>query len=113
MLDNAWSALGGRRRSLARQVYARDRTTPDYVCPGAPGRPCGQPIDWELAWPDPMSKSVDHVDERQDGGSLTSLDNLWSAHLGCNASKGASRRWEREREATRPRSVIAVDASTL
>ncbi|MDG4784341.1 HNH endonuclease [Micromonospora sp. WMMD1102] len=107
-MSEAWRALGGRRRTLARQVYARDRATPGYLCH------CGRPIDWTLAWPDPMSKSVDHVHETQDGGALTSLDNLATAHLGCNSSKGAQRRREREREQRAAQAVvIAIDPRTI
>jgi 5-methylcytosine-specific restriction endonuclease McrA len=108
-MADAWVALGRRRIALARAVYARDQATPGYVCPGAPGRPCGRPIDWSLRFPDPMSRSCDHTHELQDGGSLTDLDNLWTAHLRCNASKGARRQHERRREAQ----IIAIDPATL
>lgn len=121
-MSHAWRALGGRRRTLARQVYARDRATPGYTCPGSRGRPCGQPIDWTLPYKNPdtgqvnrWSKSVDHVHETQDGGPLTDLDNLTTVHLRCNSSKGAERRHERER-AQRPAPVtayIAVDPSSV
>jgi 5-methylcytosine-specific restriction endonuclease McrA len=107
-VSQAWRDLGGRRRTIARQVYARDKATPGYVCH------CGRPIDWMLAWPEPMSRSVDHAHETQDGGPLTDMDNLVTAHLGCNASKGAARRHERAREA-RPSitSTIIIDPATL
>lgn len=60
-----------------------------------------------------MSRSMDHVHELQDGGSLADLDNLMSVHLGCNASKGASRRHERKREAKRAIATISVDPLTI
>jgi 5-methylcytosine-specific restriction endonuclease McrA len=108
MSDQRWRNLGGRRRTLARQVYARDRATPGYTCR------CGQPIDWDLEWPHPQSRSVDHEQELQDGGSLTDLDNLWSAHLGCNSSKGAARRHARVRQdRARTVSTISIDPRTL
>lgn len=114
---STWSASHRKRMNLARQVYARDRNTPGYLCPGSPTRPCAQPIDWDLPYKDPdtgrvntMSKSVDHAQERQDGGEVWDLDNCWTAHLGCNSSKGASRRWER----TRPDdTVIHIDPLTV
>lgn len=116
-MSHAWRTLGGRRRTLARQVYARDRAEHDYRCPR-----CGQPIDWALPYRDPdtgavdpRSKSVDHVHETQDGGALTDLDNLASVHLTCNSSKGAERRHERER-AQRSRqatAIIAVDPHSV
>lgn len=115
-MSDAWRNLGGRRRTLARLVYQRDRADPDYVCPV-----CAHPIDWALPYRDDrgmvntQSKSVDHDQELQDGGAMLDPDNCWSTHLGCNASKGASRRHERERE-QRPRPVtvtIAVDPHTV
>ena len=113
-MSEAWRALGSRRRTLARMVYARDRSDPGYVCPR-----CGLPIDWTLPYRDAdgqivtASRSVDHVHETQDGGPLTDLDNLASVHLGCNSSKGAERRHEREREARPSGGVIIVDPATL
>lgn len=120
-MADAWAALGRKRRTLAQQVYQRDSTTPGYCCPGAPTKPCGLPIDWALPYRDPytgvvntMSKSVDHVVERQDGGASLDLDNCWSTHLACNSSKGASRRHQREREARNSHTVIiAADLTTL
>lgn len=108
-MSEAWRALGGQRRTLARMVYARDRATPGYRCH------CGQAIDWTLKYPDPMARSVDHVHETQDGGSLTDLANLASAHYRCNSSKGASRRHERAREAKQGRAsmIIAIDPYTI
>lgn len=102
---------GGLRRRLAALVYARDSSTPGFVCAGRPGRPCGEPIDWTLAWPDPMSRSMDHVHELQDGGDLTDPANLRAAHLGCNASKGAARMHQRKGagQARRARMTIIVD----
>jgi hypothetical protein len=105
-MSDAWRALGGRRRTLARQVYGRDRSTPNYCCPK-----CNGPIDWVLEWPDPMSRSVGHQDELQDGGALTDLDNLWTEHLSCNASAGAARRWERSRSMST--NVIMIDPRTI
>ncbi len=107
--DGAWRNLGGQRRTIARLVYARDKGTPGYVCPV-----CKQGVDWTLTWPDPMSRSIDHATELQDGGALTDLDNCWTAHLGCNSSKGATRRQERERqERAAGGTTIIVDAATL
>ncbi|MEV4416132.1 HNH endonuclease [Catellatospora sp. NPDC049609] len=113
-----WSELGGLRRTLARIVYARDSSTPGYVCPGRAERPCGKPIDWTLAWPDPMSRSIDHVRELQDGGDIADPANLASVHLSCNASKGAARMHQRKAEARRERTrratqVIAIDPASI
>lgn len=48
---------------------------------------CDGSIDQVLAWPDPMSASLDHVIPLARGGRHT-RDNLQSAHLRCNLQKG-------------------------
>lgn len=48
---------------------------------------CGQEINPLLAYPDPMSKSVDHITPLARGGSHTQ-DNLQYTHLVCNLRKG-------------------------
>lgn len=48
---------------------------------------CYQPIDQNIAWPDPMSPSIDHIIPLSKGGAHA-LSNVQSAHLGCNSSKG-------------------------
>ncbi|AYN55939.1 HNH endonuclease [Microbacterium phage Coltrane] len=52
---------------------------------------CGQPIDYDLEWPDPRSFSADHIrpwarhaELRYDPG------NVCSTHLRCNQTKGDS-----------------------
>ena len=50
---------------------------------------CGLLIDMNLVWPDPMSKSIDHIVPLARGGSHT-MDNLAPTHLHCNLEKGAS-----------------------
>src|ERR1051325_9552419 len=89
-----------RRGLLARAVYSRDQATPDYRCPI-----CGKPINWDLRWPDPHSRSLDHTVELQDGGSIDDQANCWTTHLRCNASKGARRRHQRDRD----RRIAAVE----
>ncbi|MGW0312024.1 HNH endonuclease [Streptomyces flavidovirens] len=59
-------------------VHTRDRWTCQL---------CLLPIDPEVAWPDRMSASVDHIVPLVRGGSH-SMINVQSAHLGCNSSKG-------------------------
>lgn len=49
---------------------------------------CGVGVDLSLAWPDPFSKSVDHIVPLARGGAH-SLDNCQLMHLRCNISKGA------------------------
>jgi 5-methylcytosine-specific restriction endonuclease McrA len=48
---------------------------------------CLEPIDPALAWPDPMSVSLDHVVPLSKGGDH-SRANCQAAHLVCNVSKG-------------------------
>lgn len=47
---------------------------------------CGLKVDRTLAWPDPMSASLDHIVPLSRGGSHT-LDNVQCAHLVCNTRK--------------------------
>ena len=50
---------------------------------------CGDPIDKSLAWPDPMSFSVDHVEPLSLREDLAlSPTNLRGAHLICNTKRG-------------------------
>ena len=48
---------------------------------------CCEPVDPDLAWPDPRSASLDHIVPLSKGGSH-SPDNAQCAHLVCNVSKG-------------------------
>ena len=59
------------------EVFERD----DWLC-GL----CGEPVDKDLAWPDPMSASLDHIIPLSRGGAHT-LDNVQLAHLACNIRK--------------------------
>jgi 5-methylcytosine-specific restriction endonuclease McrA len=113
----AWVDLGTRRRNIALRVYARDQQDPCYTCPK-----CGRSIDWGLPYKDPdtgqvnlWSKSIDHIEELQDGGELLDLANCWTAHLTCNASKGATRRHQRQREerAAHTPTPLHIDPHTL
>jgi len=49
---------------------------------------CGDGVDAGIAWPDPLSPSLDHIVPLSRGGSHT-LANCQIAHLRCNISKGA------------------------
>lgn len=49
---------------------------------------CHDPIDPLLPWPDPMSKSVDHIIPMSRGGGHI-WSNVQAAHLGCNTAKGS------------------------
>lgn len=49
---------------------------------------CAEVVDRNLSWPDPMSKSLDHIVPLARGGAHAQ-DNLQWAHLVCNMRKGA------------------------
>ncbi len=49
---------------------------------------CGEVVDPDLAYPDPMSKSLDHVLPLSRGGAHVE-SNVQLAHLSCNIRKGA------------------------
>lgn len=48
---------------------------------------CGRPVDFSLRYPDPMSKTVDHIIPINRGGHPSDLSNLQLAHLACNLAK--------------------------
>lgn len=47
---------------------------------------CGRPIDYSLAYPDPLSFVVDHVVPLSRGGSHD-MGNLRASHRWCNSKK--------------------------
>jgi 5-methylcytosine-specific restriction endonuclease McrA len=47
---------------------------------------CGEPIDFRLKWPHPLSPSLDHVVPLARGGKHT-LDNVAMTNLACNLRK--------------------------
>lgn len=49
---------------------------------------CGQPINYNLKWPDPMCFVVDHLTPIAKGGTHT-FDNTAAAHNHCNSKKRA------------------------
>lgn len=48
---------------------------------------CGKPVDMQLRYPDPMSKSIDHIVPIAKGGHPSAMSNLQLAHLICNKHK--------------------------
>ena len=48
---------------------------------------CGQPVDFGMKYPHPLSPSVDHIIPVNKGGHPSDIDNLQLAHLKCNRDK--------------------------
>lgn len=48
---------------------------------------CGEVVDLELAWPNPLSKSIDHIVPISKGGTHE-LGNCQMMHLRCNSANG-------------------------
>lgn len=81
-------ASNAKRRALARGNavesvdYDRVAERDEWTC-GI----CGEPVDRSLRFPDPASKSIDHVLPIEAGGSHT-YANVQLTHLRCNFRKG-------------------------
>lgn len=48
---------------------------------------CGQPVDFRLKWPDPLSPTIDHIIPVAKGGHPSDINNLQLAHFRCNRLK--------------------------
>lgn len=48
---------------------------------------CGQPVDFSLKFPNPLSPCIDHIIPIDKGGHPSDIDNLQLAHLSCNRAK--------------------------
>lgn len=48
---------------------------------------CGQPVDFSLKFPHPLSPCIDHIIPVNKGGHPSDLQNLQLAHLTCNRAK--------------------------
>ncbi len=48
---------------------------------------CGNPVDFSLRYPHPLSPCIDHIIPIARGGHPSSLDNLQLAHWTCNRQK--------------------------
>ena len=48
---------------------------------------CGQPVDFKIKFPDPMSATVDHIIPISRGGHPSDISNLQLAHFTCNRMK--------------------------
>ncbi|WP_309054528.1 HNH endonuclease signature motif containing protein [Streptomyces sp.] len=77
-----------RRRMLKQQANQGERFAPRdvYERDGWTCGLCRLPVDPGLAWPHPMSASVDHILPLSQGGTHA-LTNVQCAHLSCNSRK--------------------------
>lgn len=48
---------------------------------------CGQPVDFSIKTPDPMSAVIDHIIPVSRGGHPSDIENLQLAHWSCNRQK--------------------------
>ena len=48
---------------------------------------CGQPVDFTLRYPHPLSPCIDHIIPIAKGGHPSDIDNLQLAHWTCNRQK--------------------------
>ena len=71
---------------MARSTVLRDRHRRLIARHEPPCALCGQPIDYTLRWPDPMSFVVDHRTPLNRGGQDI-IDNKQPAHRSCNRAK--------------------------
>lgn len=82
-------AKGSRRRAKIRNATVGDV---DLLVLWAEQRAicglCELPMDETLAWPDPLSRSVDHIVPLSRGGTHEQSNLQWT-HLVCNIRKGA------------------------
>ena len=78
-----------------RSSTARDRHRKAIRRTRPPCGVCGEPIDYTLRYPDPMSYTVDHVVPLAKGGS-DELDNKQAAHRKCNRDKSDTLDYEPE-----------------
>lgn len=71
---------------MTRNTTTRDKHRTTIARAQPPCHICGQPIDYTLTHPDPMSYVVDHLMPVAKGGPDT-LANKRAAHRSCNRAK--------------------------
>ena len=75
-------------KGIARNTNQRDRDRARIRATKANCHICGEPIDYTLRTPDPMSFEVDHVIPLAKGGA-DNITNKAAAHRQCNSKKRA------------------------
>ena len=86
-----------RRKLMARRNYRPDKDGPQRGAYEKNRRRvfatqqfcaiCGQPVDFSLKFPDPMSATIDHIIPVSKGGHPSDINNMQLAHLACNNAK--------------------------
>lgn len=92
-----------RKDQLGAQRTALDRNRRKIFASQTVCALCGRPVDMSLRYPDPMSKTVDHIIPIALGGHPSDLSNLQLAHLSCNLAK--SDRLEAAPSVARPKAI--------
>jgi HNH endonuclease. len=75
-------------KRIPRNTNQRDRDRARIRATKANCHICGEPIDYTLRTPDPMSFEVDHVIPLAKGGA-DNITNKAAAHRACNSKKRA------------------------
>lgn len=73
---------------VTRNTTTRDRHRAQIRRTRPPCGICGEPIDYDLHWRNPMSFVVDHIVPLARGGADT-LENKQAAHRACNRAKSS------------------------
>lgn len=85
-----WQQKNRRRRAILQEVASEPYSLSEIAeRDGFSCQLCDGPVDMAMRHPDPKSPSVDHIVPIAARGPDT-RGNVQLAHLGCNASKGAS-----------------------
>lgn len=48
---------------------------------------CGNPVDFSVKFPDPLSPTIDHIIPLDKGGHPSDISNMQLAHFWCNRQK--------------------------
>ena len=92
---------------------ARRRLRQWWRAQGLPCQICGQPIDYGLATPHPMSFEVDEKLPVSRGGDPLSKENTGPAHRNCNVWKGAMTLEEARAKLAQQGRSLGFDSSGL
>ena len=66
---------------------------------------CGQPVDFSVKYPDPLSRCIDHIIPIAKGGHPSAIENLQLAHWTCNRQKSDKLLGERAQKKNRQENI--------